>query len=94
MKISDIKQRLKKDRPFVSVTLRMPRDVVADLKRLSPLLGFTGYQPLLRYYVGRGLREELERLEKPRVDSLVESLKRHGVRVSTIHEALNEIQQA
>jgi hypothetical protein len=53
--------RLRKDRPMVTITLRMPGDVVDDLKRVAPKLGFSGYQPLLRAYVGRGLRADLAR---------------------------------
>ncbi len=31
MKISDLKQRLHKNRPMVTISLRMPADVVEDL---------------------------------------------------------------
>ncbi len=43
-----LKKRLDRDRPMTSITLRMPDDVIDDLKRIAPLLGFSGYQPLLR----------------------------------------------
>ncbi len=49
---------------MASVTLRMPCDVVEDLKRVAPRLGFSGYQPLIRFYVGQGLRVDLARLDK------------------------------
>ena len=52
MKIRDLKKRLRKDRPMTAVTLRMPQDVVEDLKRTAPMLGFSGYQPLMRHYIG------------------------------------------
>jgi len=91
MKISKLKQRLRKNRPMTSITVRMPDDVVADLKRIAPSLGFSGYQPLLRYYIGQGLRTDLERLEDPRIEKLVKSLKRHGVSDSIISEALEEV---
>jgi len=29
---------------MTTITLRMPIDVVDDLKRIAPLMGFTGYQ--------------------------------------------------
>lgn len=48
MKIDALKKRLDKSRPMTSVTLRMPEDVVDDLKRIVPLLGFSGCQPLVR----------------------------------------------
>ena len=88
MKIETLKKRLDRDRPMTSVTLRMPDDVVDDLKRIAPLLGFSGYQPLLRTYVGQGLRKDLEQLEGDKVSALVSSLKRHGVSEEVIEEAL------
>ncbi len=90
MKIETLKKRLDRDRPMTSVTLRMPDDVVDDLKRIAPLLGFSGYQPLLRTYVGQGLRKDLEQLEGDKVSALVSSLKRHGVSEEVIEEALAE----
>jgi len=48
---------------MTSVTLRMPEDVVEDLKRIAPLLGFPGYQPLMRAYLGQSLRKDSERLD-------------------------------
>jgi len=58
MKVETLKQRLDRDRPMSSVTIRMPADVVQDLKRLAPHLGFSGYQPLIRAYVGQGMRQD------------------------------------
>lgn len=63
MNIAALNKRLDRDRPMTSVTIRMPEDVVEDLKRIAPLLGFSGYQPLIRAYIGQGLRVDLERLE-------------------------------
>ncbi len=91
MKIETLKKRLDRDRPMTSVTIRMPDDVVDDLKRLAPLLGFSGYQPLLRAYVGRGLRKDLEHLDSDKVSALVSSLKRHGVSEDVIQEALSDV---
>ena len=54
---------------MVAVTLRMPVDVVDDLKLVAPALGHSGYQPLIRAYVGRGLRGTLsvskDRISRP-----------------------------
>lgn len=91
MKTEDLKKRLRKDRPMVSVTVRMPEDVVEDLKRIAPLLGFSGYQPLLRSYVGRGLRLDLERLESSPMVELIEHLKRRGVSEETINQAVSDM---
>ena len=93
MKTENLKKRLIKDRPMVSVTLRMPEDVVADLKRVAPLKGMSGYQPLMRAYIGQCLRKDLRLFEDETVAGLVSSLKRHGVSDSVIEEALTEVAQ-
>ena len=91
MKIETLKQRLKKDRPMKTITLRIPEDVVEDLESIAPILGFSGYQPLMRTYIGQGLREDLEKLENSPFWELIESLKRHGVEEDIINNALEEI---
>ena len=91
MKIERLKNRLKKDRKMTSVTLRMPEDVIDDLKRIAPVLGFSGYQPLIRAYVGQGLRSDLERLDNSAISGLVAGLKKRGVSQNLIKEALAEI---
>jgi len=91
MKIEKLKKRLDRNRPMTAVTLRMPADVIDDLKRIAPLLGFSGYQPLIRSYVGQGLRHDLERLDNDTVSALVTRLKRHGVSETVIEEALAEV---
>lgn len=91
MKIETLKKRLDKNRPMTSVTIRIPEDVVEDLKRIAPLLGFSGYQPLIRAYIGQGLRSDLERFESDTVMAFIESLKRQGVSAEVIDQALSEI---
>lgn len=91
MKIEALKKRLDKNRPMTSITIRIPEDAIDDLKRVAPLLGFSGYQPLIRAYIGQGLRADLERLEGDTVSALIASLKRHGVSDEIIHEALSEV---
>jgi hypothetical protein len=76
---------------MTSVTLRIPEDVVEDLKKVAPLLGFSGYQPLICAYIGQGLRVDLERFECETVTALVASLKRRGVSDAVIEEALSEV---
>jgi site-specific recombinase XerC len=78
MKIETLKQRLDRNRPMTSVTIRVPEDVVEDLKRVAPLLGFSGYQ----------------RFESETVTALVASLKRRGVSDTVINEALSEVVHA
>lgn len=64
---------------MTTVTIRMPEDVIEDLKRIAPILGFSGYQPLARTYIGQGLRSDLERLENNTISALINSPKRRGV---------------
>jgi len=91
MKVETLKKRLDKKRPMTTVTIRIPEDVIEDLKRIAPLLGFSGYQPLLRAYIGQGLRTDIERLENNTITALIISLKRRGVSEDVIHEALTEV---
>ena len=77
-----------------AVTIRMPEDVVEDLKRIAPILGFSAYQPLMRAYIGQGLRVDLERLENNTIDALIASLKRRGVSDDVINQALAEVVNA
>lgn len=93
MKIEGLKKRLDKNRPMTTVTIRIPEDVIEDLKRVAPLLGFSGYQPLIRAYIGQGLRVDLERFESNTVSAsaLIASLKRRGVSDEVICEALSEV---
>jgi hypothetical protein len=90
-KLEHLKKRLDRNRPMTTVSIRFPVDVIEDLKRVAPLRGFSGYQPLVRAYVGQGLRVDLERLENDTVAALVESLKRQGIREEVINAALDEV---
>lgn len=95
MKLSDLKARLQPDRPMATISLRMPADVIEDLKRVAPMLGFSGYQPLLRAYVGQGLRRDLERLEGGvNLGDFIESLRRRGVEEEVIAEAMASLRTA
>jgi hypothetical protein len=92
MKAEKLGERLQKDRPMTTISIRMPEDVVEDLKRVAPVLGFTGYQPLIRAYIGQGLRQDLERLERnPGIERLLDSLRRQGVEEQVINAAMAEM---
>jgi hypothetical protein len=91
MKLASLKKRLRKERPMTTISMRMPEDVIEDLKRVAPLLGFSGYQPLIRAYIGQGLRADLQRFEKqPKIEPLLRSLRQHGVSAGVIATALVE----
>jgi hypothetical protein len=92
MTIQQLRERLHQDRPMTAISIRMPEDVVEDLKRVAPVLGFSGYQPLIRAYIGQGLRQDLERLAKnPGIERLLESLRRQGVDETVINLAIAEM---
>jgi hypothetical protein len=88
-----VEKRLRKDRPMTTISIRLPEDVIEDLKLLAPELGFSGYQPLIRAYIGQGLRKDLARLaesDQVKMKIVVESLRRHGVDERVIAEAIAE----
>jgi hypothetical protein len=92
MKINKLKNRLRKDRPTTMVSIRMPEDVIDDLKRIAPKLGLSGYQALMKVYIGEGLRTDLERLEGVDVSVLIASLRRKGVKDEVLSSAMTEAQ--
>ena len=68
--------------------------MVEDLKRVAPHLGFSGYQPLIRAYIGQGLRADLARLsESPQISYLIDSLRKQGVKDEVIATAMAELQE-
>jgi hypothetical protein len=87
-----IKQRMRKDRPMTVISMRIPDDVIEELKEIAPALGFSGYQPLMRSCIGQGLRKDAERLRNSQVILLVESLRNQGVRDEVISTAIAEAQ--
>ena len=92
MKIAKLKQRLQKDRPMTSIELRLPEDVVEDLKQVAAVREFLDYRALMQAYIGQGLRADLEQLDgRLQVADLVASVKRQGVTDETISVALSEI---
>ena len=93
MKANDLKRRLQKNRPMASISMRLPEDLIDDLKRIAPQLGFSGYQPLIRAYIGRGLRDDLERLQASHgsLEHFVARLKQRGVDEKVIQEALADL---
>ena len=77
------------------VSIRIPNDVIEDLKRVAPMLGFSGYQALVKAYIGQGLRADLERLEgSVEVSVLIERLRKKGVKEEIISSAMAEAQSS
>jgi hypothetical protein len=89
-----LRGRLRKDRPMTTISLRVPEDIIEDLKEMAPRLGFSGYQPLMRAYIGQGLRSDLLRMEKPGARKLEEALRNHGVEDEVISAVLRKVSAA
>jgi len=89
-----IKKRLAKDRQMTSITLRIPVDVVDSLKQIAPLKGFSGYQTLLKSYIGEGLRRDEAKFTPNQTARLIEALKKRGVPESVIDQASKDLSAA
>ena len=76
---------------MTTISIRVPEDVIEDLKRVAPELGFSGYQAPIRAYVGQGLRKDLAGLERDSAEALTASLRRRGVADEVIQEAIAEV---
>jgi hypothetical protein len=87
-----MRERLHKDRRMTVISFRIPDDVIEELKEIAPSLGFSGYQPLIRAYIGQGLRKDQARLENSQVQILAESLRKHGIADQVISAAIAEAQ--
>jgi hypothetical protein len=92
MSISErLKTRLKKDRPMTSITIRIPADVVDSMKEIAPQRGFSGYQPLLKSYIGEGLRRDEAQYSFGSTARLIEALKKRGVPEDILEEAARDL---
>jgi hypothetical protein len=60
------------------------------MKTIAPLRGFSGYQALLKSYVGEGLRRDEAMISTDKSALLLAALKKHGVPDSVIEAALLE----
>jgi hypothetical protein len=83
-----MRERLGKERVMTSISLRIPENVIEDLKEIAPSLGFSGYQGLIKAYISKGLRKDLEKLEGSQVQAITESLRKQGVADELISAAI------
>jgi len=65
-----LKQRMRKDRPMTVNSMRIPEDVIEDLKEIAPTLGFPGYQPLMWPISGRACAKTSPAWKAPRNSGL------------------------
>ena len=72
------------------ITVHLPKDVLEDLAEIAPMLGFSRAEPLMRAYIARGLRQDIDRLQGTEMASLTESLRKQGVSDEVISAAVSE----
>ena len=70
MKVETLKKRLNRNRPMTAITIRIPEDAIEHLKRVAPLIGFSGDRRLVRAYIGQGLRSDIDCLEEDTISAL------------------------
>ena len=80
------------NRPMINITMRLPEDVVDDLKQIAPLVGFRGYQALIRAYIGQGLARHVTEINQRGYPSVAAALQRRGWNEEDIAALLHEIQ--
>jgi len=97
MKITErIKRNMQAEKPMTLISLRLPEQVIEDLKEVAPTLGFGGYQALIRAYISNGLRKHLAerealRVKESAVEEFSEGLRALGVEERVILEAAGEM---
>ena len=86
------KMRLTKDRPTTSITMRIPVDVLEDLRQVAPIKGMSGYQSLIKYYVGQGLRRDLADIKRKDFTERTKFvLQKYNVSPKAIEEILDTV---
>jgi hypothetical protein len=75
---------------MLSITVRIPEDVVEPMKSIAPLRGFSDYRTLLKSYISEGLRRDEAQYASASTARLIEAPRRRGVPESLIAEAERE----
>ncbi len=81
-----------KHRPTTMISLRIPLDVLEKLKKIAPAKGMSGYQALIKYYLGKCLREDFELVRQMEsAEKLESTLAKLGLRSDQIDEVWKAI---
>ncbi|MGB6064257.1 MAG: hypothetical protein WBG50_05590 [Desulfomonilaceae bacterium] len=76
-----------KHRPTTMISLRIPVDVLDKLKKIAPAKGMSGYQALIKYYVGKCLREDFDLVRQMEsVEKLESTFEKLGLKADQIDE--------
>jgi hypothetical protein len=100
MKMTErIRRNMRPSKPMTLISLRLPEDVIDDLKEIAPTLGIGGYQALIRAYISNGLRQHLAQQESDQtrtstVDEFSRKLAAQGVPAKAIKEAAAQMQRS
>ena len=84
---------LHKDRPMKHISIRVPEDVVEDLKRIAPQKGMGGYQALIKFYISQGLRKDRRELWEEEHGKIETVLADCGVEPDQRQEILDRLQR-
>jgi hypothetical protein len=82
-----LKTRLSPERPMTSITLRIAVDVVESMKRIAPQKGFSGYQSLMKSYIGSGLRKDEAEYIFSKHARVMDALRKRGVDEKILEQA-------
>jgi hypothetical protein len=76
------------------VSIEIPKEALDSLKKVAPIRDMS-VQALLKFYIGKGLRQDLSRLFADRVlDTTAEILARHIQSEEEVSAIMREIQDA
>lgn len=79
-------------RESTQISIKMYVDVIDDLKLIAENKGFSGYQPLMKYYIHQAMRKDLEEvLDQVFKDRLVNALRDAGVNETTLQTAVKKV---
>ena len=79
-------------RESTQISIKMYVDVIDDLKLIAANKGFSGYQPLMKYYIHQAMRKDLEEvLDQVFKDRLVNALRDAGVSETTLQTAVKKV---
>jgi hypothetical protein len=76
---------------MTTISIRMPEDLIDDLKEMAALLGYGGYQPLIRSYISQGMRKDEAMMHEPDISLLREVLVNRGMSESEIDAVVAEV---
>jgi len=74
-----------------NVTMRVPVSMLDALKEIAPRRGFSGYQPLIKFYVSEGIRRDQEIFRLDLMSRLLDALRQRGVAEELLDEASQQI---